>query len=179
MTMSLNAPEQDILDPLSDRYRVCPNCKTPHMVRNRGRDFCSDRCADQHYNARRRLLKQAEPKTILEQNPLPIPPMEENMSVTVQSKIESTQPEVTDYQKNLQILNSVTIKPEVGTVYHIDDLIRAGFNFDAFSGRGILHNIDPKLNCHFVQYGTYRLYRVDYSHVLIHRNEPLKTTKDD
>lgn len=46
------------LDPLSDRYPVCPNCRKLHMVRNKGRDFCRDKCANQHYNARRRLGKQ-------------------------------------------------------------------------------------------------------------------------
>lgn len=178
------------LDPLSDRYRVCPNCGSPHMVRNKGRDFCSDRCADQHYNARRRLMKQAEPKRDIEPAPLPLalpalPPVPEpiavieSVAVTTEEVGLPTQPQVTDYEKNIQILESSSILPDSGTVYHLDDLTRAGFVYDACSGRGTLHNIDPKLNCHFVQYGKYRIYRVDFSHVLIHKNQQLKTKTDD
>lgn len=186
--MNMEAIQEDLvtrvegeLDPLSDRYRVCPNCGTPHMVRNKGRDFCSDRCADQHYNARRRLMKQAEPKANIESAPPPTqaPESIERVAVAIAPTVEPTQPQVTDYEQNLKILEAITVHPEAGTVYHIDDLTKAGFNYDACSGRGTLHNIDPKLNCHFVQYGKYRIYRVDFSHVLIHKYKHLKTKTDD
>jgi hypothetical protein len=185
-----------VLDPLSDRYRVCPNCETPHMVRNKGRDFCSDRCADQHYNARRRLMKQAAPKSesaIAPQSELVLEPLAESETAST-PKVQvaeiaepvppqPAQPEKENgelaYEKNIQILNSLKIRIPGGTTFLIDDLAKSGFDFNAYSGRGVLHNIDPKLNCHFILYGTYRVYRVDFSHVLITKVEPLKPKSDD
>lgn len=172
------------LDPLSDRYRVCPNCSIPHMVRNRGRDFCSDRCADQHYNTRRRLLKQADPKN----NAVMVA---DDIIVPEASAEEIAQPEIivaiepiqvnseSTYGKNIRILNSMQILFPDGTTYPIEDLTKSGFDFNTYTDRGVLHNIDPELNCHFLQYEMYRIYRVDVSHVLIAKVEPLKTKTDD
>jgi hypothetical protein len=162
------------LDPLSNRYRVCPNCQTPHMVRNKGRDFCSDRCADQHYNARRRLLKQAL-------QTVQIKPTE-----VATTESDTTSAAATDYRacaenhdKNLQILNSLSIDTKNGTVIHSDDLLSRGFDFELSSGRGVLYNIDPSLNCHFMQYGVYRIYRVDFSQLLIYKFQTTKNENHD
>lgn len=180
------------LDPLSDRYRVCPNCGSPHMVKNRGRDFCSDRCADQHYNAHRRLMKQAEPKHVVETTPEVAPPpaeapvaiaSPETLSASTPETMLSTQVEQesadTVYEQNIKLLEGLSIRIPNGTTYLVDDLARSGFDFSAYSGKGVLHNIDTALNCHFLLYGKYRIYRVDYSHVLITKVEPLKPKTDD
>ncbi len=159
------------LDPLSDRYRVCPNCKIPHMVRNRGRDFCSDRCSDQHYNANRRLMKQAEPKGNSEvvaqtQNEASAPPGSAT-SLTEDTSSKVVVHQMSAYDRNIWILDAQNIHPQNGTTYSIDDLVKIGFVFEACAGRGILHSIDPKLNCHFLQYGKYRVYRIDFTIVLV------------
>lgn len=178
------------LDPLSDRYRVCPYCRKPHMVRNKGRDFCSDRCADQHYNARRRLMKQAEPKNavaivqeVAVEPETAAQPQIQTVEI-VQPKASQPTPQEKEsgdsvYERNIQILDSLKVRIPEGTSYQIDALTKGGFDFNAYSGRGALYNIDPKLNCHFILYGTYRIYRVDFSHVLITKVEPLKPKTDD
>lgn len=178
------------LDPLSDRYRVCPNCSKPHMVRNKGRDFCSDRCADQHYNTRRRLMKQVQ-QTVDPEVALALEP---NKEFAPEQRAEIGQaPELAkeiftrqnvppvesnaSYDRNIEILNSLPVDPENGTVLHVADLTSRGFVFDYYSGRGVLHNIDPTLNCHFMQYGLYRIYRIDFSIILIYKFHTTKTEK--
>jgi hypothetical protein len=42
-----------------------------------------------------------------------------------------------------------------------------GFEFSHFSGQGKLFNIDPSNKCSFLQFGSYRMYRVEFSTVLI------------
>lgn len=162
------------LDPLSDRYRVCPNCETPHMVHNKGRDFCSDRCADQHYNARRRLMKQALQTVTLEAVEVSEPAPEQMSLAPVEN-----QPKENSYNRNLEILNSLTIDPQRGTMLHAENLLSLGFDFESSSGRGVLYNIDPGLNCHFMQYGVFRIYRVDFSQLLIYKFQTTKTENHD
>jgi hypothetical protein len=50
------------LDPLSDRYRICPlpRCRKPHMVHNIRRDYCCDEHSDEHYNMLRRYKQKYE-----------------------------------------------------------------------------------------------------------------------
>ena len=47
------------LDPLSERYRVCPECVTPFMTRHLGRDFCCKKHANDYNNRNKRLAKHA------------------------------------------------------------------------------------------------------------------------
>ena len=47
------------LNPDSDRYRICPECKIPFMTEHRGRDFHPGKCADDYNNRKKKLAKQA------------------------------------------------------------------------------------------------------------------------
>ncbi len=47
------------LNPESDRYRICPECKIPFMTEHRGRDFHSGKCADDYNNRKKKLAKQS------------------------------------------------------------------------------------------------------------------------
>lgn len=69
-------------------------------------------------------------------------------------------------EMNVSILDSLQISKK-GDYYNIDVLHSYGFQFSHFSGKGQLFNIDPNLNCHFLQVKNYRLYRVAFSTILI------------
>ena len=47
------------LDPTSDRYRVCPECKKAFMTNHRSRDFDSKKCANEYNNRIKKLQKHA------------------------------------------------------------------------------------------------------------------------
>ena len=64
--------------------------------------------------------------------------------------------------RNYYIINSYN-----GSKFNMDYLYSIGFDLFSFNGKGALFNIDPQLNCHFIQIGSYRLFRVEFSEVLI------------
>ena len=47
------------LNPESDRYRICPECKIHFMADHRSRDFHNDKCGDDYNNRKKKLKKQA------------------------------------------------------------------------------------------------------------------------
>ncbi len=71
---------ENLLNQNSDRYRICPHpeCRKPHLVKNRGRDYCSDKCADDHYNLLRRLKKQTEQFKVQKGNTISLEPQQLN-----------------------------------------------------------------------------------------------------
>ena len=69
-------------------------------------------------------------------------------------------------EKNLQILDQLDVK-ENGSQFNMDFLSSIGFDFFSYAEKEALYNIDPQLNCHFIQIGTYRLFRVEITEVLI------------
>ena len=85
---------------------------------------------------------------------------EESSNETIQETDESI------FEMNVSILDSLQISKK-GDYYNIDVLHNYGFQFSHFSGKGKLFNIDPNLNCHFLQVKNYRLYRVGFSTILI------------
>ena len=175
------------LDPTSDRYRICPHpeCGKEHMVKHRSRQYCCDEHADDHYNIIRRLKEKEGNSTtnnlIPAQPVLPADPnynsaVNENLAekneITAPAEIGSSVKNA--YIKNIKILDTLEIHPEKGTVFFIEDLWSLGLDFTIFSGLGLLHNIATSYNCRFMQMGFYRIYRVEYSHVLIKKIINLK-----
>ena len=169
-----------LLDPNSDRYRICPHpeCGIENMVKHRSRQYCCDEHADDHYNIKRRIAEEVENSTdtsvITTQPVLPVDPkydsaLNENLPVrnenTTQAEIDTIRNNA--FIKNIKILDSLEIHPEKGTVFFIEDLWYRGLDFSIYSGLGSLYNIAPSNNCKFMQMGFYRIYRVEYSYVLI------------
>jgi hypothetical protein len=145
------------LDPKSDRYRICPNCEKPHMVIHRTSKFCSDKCADEHHNKKKKIEKEQQELERKKQ-------ADENLRLK-----SALQPVEDRLAKNIVILDNLQVDPEEGTNYLINTLINAGFNFEFHSGQEKLYNISPEFNCHFLLFGPYRLYRTDHTKVLVYK----------
>jgi hypothetical protein len=158
---------EETLDPLSDRYRICPNpsCRKPHMVRNKGRDYCCDKCADEHYNLNReyRNLYKAEKEIEIE--------TENAVIKSENQKVVNWKPDpdwLTAHNKTIEVFNSLTIDPVKGTKYNLDHLVSLGANLLTYSAIGNLHNIDEKYACKSLVFDDYRLFLIDYNVILIY-----------
>ncbi len=160
---------EESLDPLSDRYRICPNpnCKKPHMVKNTGRDYCSDNCADRHYNFLRKYRKQAETE-------------KEKQAETEKFTNEALQLKVVDfktdpdwlkaYNKNIELFSGLHLDPSKGTKYPLDHIVSLGVNLYVHTANGTLHNIDDKYGCKYLVIGDYKLFLIDHNTILIYYN---------
>jgi len=125
------------------------------MVAHRGQDFCSPKCADDYHNRAKKLARQAE--IILADSSLV-------------SDIEEIKPKAVSQEnlsKNIEILNGLPVDPKKGLYYEMQYLHDLGYDFNSYSGIYMLHNIPEKYKCQFVQVGQYRIYRVDYTVILI------------
>lgn len=154
------------IDPTSDFYRICKNCEEEFMTDHRSNVFCDEYCADEYHNRLKRE-KAANLKAIVIQD---IEPTSSPQNLTPpQAPLASVvQPEPIDKAKqDIKFLNSLQIDPECGSHFNMDWMYSQGYDFTAFSGQGKLHNIDPANNSQFIQIGPYRLFRVEYSTVLI------------
>jgi hypothetical protein len=138
------------MDRESDRYRICLNDGVEFMANDRREKHCCPECADEYNNEKKRLAKLELQQTILD--------TENALSENIE--------QINNEEKNLKILDKLQLK-ELGSTYNMDYLHSIGFDFFSFNGKGPLFNIEPQLNCHFIQIGSYRLYRVEFSQVLI------------
>ena len=138
------------MDRESDRYRVCPNDGVEFMANDRTEKYCCPECADEFHNEKKRLAKLEEQQSLIE--------TEEVLNEIIE--------QINNEEKNLKILDQFHLKAN-GSKFNMDYLSSIGFDFFSFNARGELFNIDPQLNCHFIQIGSYRLYRVEFSEVLI------------
>jgi hypothetical protein len=138
------------MDRESDRYRVCPNDGVEFMANDRTEKHCCPECADEFHNEKKRLAKLEQQQSLIE-------------TETILSDIIE---QINHEEKNLQILDQFHLKAN-GSRFNMDYLSSIGFDFFSYNGKGELFNIDPQLNCHFIQIGSYRLYRVEFSEVLI------------
>ena len=156
------------LNPESDRYRICKNCETELMASHRTRIFCDDKCSDEYHNALKRYNRDMKKLNdeIEKQQKLEVSEelIEETIETTVEETINET--DETILKSNISILESLNVAVN-GTEYEVEVLDSYGFQFNHYNGRGQLFNIDPTLNCHFTQVGTFRLCRVKYSKILI------------
>jgi hypothetical protein len=145
------------LDPTSHRFRICPNDGEEFMADNLNRKFCDDKCADEFHNGLKRdegnkLLEEA--KAIIENASAPLQPNKPDIPIDAP-------------KKNVTILDTLTIDSVKGSEFNLDWLYSLGVDLTAYNGRGVLHNIDSSYNSHFIQIGNYRLFRVEFSQVLI------------
>ena len=129
------------------------------MVKHRGRDYCSDKCADDHYNNKRRLKLSYE----------------KGGTTNTDEKNELSKPQPSEelINNNIAILNRLKIDGKKGSPFDIQYLDALGFNFKEFTGRGKLFNTKPMDHCYFLQIGQFRLHRIAFSHVLISKNKLL------
>ena len=162
-------------DPDSDRFRICPECNAPHMVKHRSQDFCNNKCCNEYNNRKKRLQKQSEENlhTVKEKSPRLGDPLFQQ-GVTANSLLLETQKAeiISDHGSagmdiNLEILDGLKIDPKEGTHFYIQDLLQLGFDFSIHSERPALHNISAPHQCHFLIFGKYRFYSIDHGKILI------------
>lgn len=147
------------MDPNSDRYRKCPNDGVEFMAEHRSEKFCCAKCADEFHNDLKK--KEAEEKKLVEEAKAIIA-----NPILPQPQVQTEAP-MDKAKQNVKIIDTLTIDPARGSVFNIDWLYSLGIDLAAYNGRGMLHNIDSSHNCHFLQIGNYRLFRVEFSEVLI------------
>ena len=152
------------LDRESDRFRICINCGREFMAIDRRRIHCDDDCSDEFHGAQKRLKRDANKLNAEIEKQQQLEVSEELIEETIETTIEET--DETILKSNVYILESLDV-PKKGAYYTVEALDSYGFKFSHFSGRGQLLNIDSNRNCHFIQVGNYRLYRVAFSTLLI------------
>jgi hypothetical protein len=163
------------LDPNSDRYRICPNpeCKKPHMVSHRGKDYCCDKCADDDYNRKRRLDNHAVSMMTMggSVNQIANKQVEErkeslptNLAPTKSLNEEQWQEAM---KINLGILHDLELDPIDGTCFWINDFVEKGFNFDAHSTVGLLHNYPRNKNGSYLIFQNYQMFCLENDSILI------------
>jgi hypothetical protein len=162
---------EETLDPLSDRYRICPNppCGRPHMVKNKSRDYCSDKCADDHYNFIRKYRQQHEAekgkKVELEKSTI-----EAEKQKEIDWKLDPEWLKI--HNNNIDILSSLAIDSANGTQFPLDYLINLGANLTAYTAIGTYYTIDETYNSRSLVIGDYKLYLIDYNVILVYYNDP-------
>ena len=144
------------MDRESDRFRVCDNCGREFMAYDRSLVYCNEKCRWEYHNTKKNRLVVVE--TISDEK-IEVSKEDSNIE-TIQDTDESI------LEMNVLILDSLQISKK-GDYYNIDVLHNYGFQFSHFSAKGQLFNIDPNLNCHFLQVKNYRLFRVAFSTILI------------
>jgi hypothetical protein len=162
----------------SDRYRICKYCATEFMVSHRSRKYCdnNNKCSNEFHNALKlykrdvkKLNDEIEKQQQLEVSEDIIEETNKDTSEEpIETRVEETinETDETILKSNISILESLNL-PVKGTNYTVEALDSYGFKFSHFSGRGELFNIDSNKNCHFIQVGNFRLYRVAFSTILI------------
>lgn len=148
------------LDPNSDRYRECPNCKKAFMAQHRNSIFDCPECADEFHNNKKKQEMTQQEITVNNTE------ITELITPAIKQVAETSLPEEMIYH-NLNILDKLPIEPIKGSAFPLQYLDDLGLKFEANQGRGILYNTDPTRNCHFIQIGYYRIYRIEFDHVLI------------
>lgn len=145
------------MDRNSDRYRKCPNDGVEFMAIHRTSIFCNDKCADEFHNQKK---KGSENKLLEEARAIIAMPTVLTSKIVMELPLDKA-------EQNVNIINTLIIDSEKGTVFNIDYLYSIGVDLSAYNGRGVLYNIDDSFNCHFLQIGNYRLLRVEFSEILI------------
>jgi uncharacterized Zn ribbon protein len=138
------------MDKKSNRYRVCPNDGEEFMANDRREVHCCPECADEYSNEKKRLAKLEQQQSLIE------------TEIVLNDSIQ----QIDNEEKNLQILDQLDVKDN-GSKFNMDFLSSIGFDFFSYAEKEALYNIDPQLNCHYVQIGAYRLFRVEITEVLI------------
>ncbi len=144
------------LDENSPYYRICPHCRNPHMVHNKGRDYCSEKCYQDFYNLTRKLKKAANQYG--------------RAATEIHKQLnkyqEHPKKELPDdaSERNQQILSALLLD-EDGSHYKIQELSNAGFEFFAYTYR---YPLNAELNIYGLEYGPYVAFLVEPDTLLIH-----------
>ncbi|MBK9283516.1 MAG: hypothetical protein IPM51_04270 [Sphingobacteriaceae bacterium] len=183
---NINAPKESALavDTTSPFYRVCPysSCNKPFMYTRSDQKYCSRKCQNDDYNKFRLTRKNTggpPPESSADNNSSPLivedalkeinePKQTEQLPESVPNEqISIEDPKELIYKMNIKFLNSLVLNKYNEIILHTEVMMDNKFDFTCSSGRSPLHNIESKYNCHFLVFGKYRVYRIDFDKLLI------------
>ena len=138
------------LNPNSDRYRICPECKIHFMANHRGMDFHSRKCANDYNNRMKKIARQLN---VLNSNEI------ENEVLIESSKL--MKPEL-PINKNVSIIKQI-----LGENEHLQigilDLEKSGIDIYNYDEVEHIKNTDGRKTI----YGQYSLMWITTDKVLI------------
>jgi endogenous inhibitor of DNA gyrase (YacG/DUF329 family) len=142
------------LDPNSNFYRICPGCNKSHMVTNRGRDYCSEKCYQDHYNSYRKRIKAMDQASF-----------QKNMikNFVTPERLDDSQV----LKKNIHILRNL-LNESSESSFSVQQLDSLGFNFYGFSYHAPRQD-NPKSFC--IEYGPYETFLVTNESVFVRQKE--------
>lgn len=145
--------ESAIKPPVRDKK--CPHCGKAFYAHHLNRKFCTDYCADTHYNEIRRPAKlilkelaQSDKEEMERQaykDSLPVP---ENI-----------------LRKNIAILDKLNIDPFAGSAYQISTLQALGMDFSVFSYKERV--VGKAEECYALFFGKYKVTQLDERRIKI------------
>ena len=169
------------LNPESDRYRICPECKVPFMTDHRSRDFHNRKCANDYNNRKKRLAKKAEKmlnyktseEATEEQNAL--------TEVIINQSIESKKDEIVNsvkatIEKTFVIRNeyilSTILRGQKQTEVSSSYMTGIGFDLNAYDSREKL----PHCDLYKLTFGNYSIVWSQPNKILITHQKHLLWT---
>ena len=158
-----------INDSNADRFRICPNpsCGIEHYVTHRGKDYCSDQCADNHYNQKRRLKEHAKAKISTSK-------AEQALAEKQEKEILIDDQERSEIEKvNIIKLNELELNDLEGHVFTLSNLTDLGIDLRGYSTIGKLHNMPKAKQGQYIIIGSYRIFRLMQDQFLIYNTELL------
>jgi hypothetical protein len=157
------------LDPTSDRYRICPYCKKPHMVNHLGKDYCCDVHADKHYNEKRRLKKHAE-FMLKEKQKVKVKEEEKinenGLSVDL-PEMSVDEVKKNGIEKNVAVFDSMEVDPNEGSIYGILYLEGNGVDFKYYSYKINHEDSHEAKSSSYIIIKNYKIERVSKTEVRI------------
>ena len=168
LTLKKKKKSPYVLNPNSHRYRICPSpfCGKEHMVSNIGRQYCSDKCADEHY---RHKIKDGVAPAMPRTRAGPFgddrwPPGMVRLPVFTPIGPDEYQAQV---KKNVEFLDAHRIDPIDGTEFEKSYLLQEGFNIHYHSGNPKALNISEKYGCKYLLFEKYMLINISNNKVVI------------
>ncbi len=151
-------------DYLYNRIRECPNCGVCHYARNRARNFCSKRCYDEYYN---NFIRNQSASNVLSNGGLI-----ENPVVTHAQPVNenATSPLIGTNERrdrNIRILDSLSIDTENGSAYCIEDLWTKQYDFNVFDKKLYFQTTSAADESNGITIENYQIFRINENRVLI------------
>ena len=149
-----------LLDKNSNRHRICPNDGVEFMANHRSRIFCSDHCADEHHNLKKKKeaeLNQSKSGTLIiisDENKTEISTLKIKF---IEDSTNSAEKKTSDFDedeifRNIKILDTIlSNKPELRL--SIEYLKNEGFIIEKYEKKHLI----PGTKLYIVTYGEFAI----------------------
>lgn len=169
------------LNPESDRYRICPECKISFMTDHGSRHFHTKKCANDYNNRKKRLTKEAEKMLNHKTTEKANEEQEALTEIVINQSIESKKNEIvnsvkasiekTFINRNEYLLTTILRgqkQTEVSTSY----MIGLGLDLNAYDSREKL----PYCDLHKLSFGNFSIVWSHPNKILITQQKHLLWT---